>query len=231
MVRTSFEPIYLVASIYRGHGIEKFIRGELKNRFSPYKYFVITDMNDMLLAFAEFKNSVNTEFLNMIVTAKGHKNSGLANFLLKNCNEFFLKNGTEYIELDVFKSNLIAVKWYNKLGFNEIGKQFLFKARVCQKKVNFQENFQILNYPQFSFLFRKFGFSFLELSFQNQVYKIGAIEDYIILRGVVPEELVTMMAYFRTIVKSDEIYFLTQGPRLKNLSYLDTILRLRLNLR
>ena len=53
IVKLSFEISYLIPSIYRGFGIEKFITNELDNPFSSYKYFVISN-GEEIIGYAEF---------------------------------------------------------------------------------------------------------------------------------------------------------------------------------
>src|SRR5665647_738318 len=112
LVRRSFNNDFLIPSIYRSKGIERFIANELENRFSPYKYFVIC-IDNVIVGFVEFKifSNLSMAFLNIICISNEYKNKGVGSTLFEYCRAYFLKNNFKSIQLDVYKTNVQALKW------------------------------------------------------------------------------------------------------------------------
>ncbi|MDI6902698.1 MAG: ribosomal protein S18-alanine N-acetyltransferase [Methanocellales archaeon] len=56
-----------------------------------------------------------------IAVSKKHRRSGVATLLVKELLDAFRRNGVTSVRLEVRKSNLIAQKLYQKLGFEMVG--------------------------------------------------------------------------------------------------------------
>ena len=189
LVRESFNELYLISSIYRCFGIESFISTEIKNQFSPYRYFV-AEIDEKIVGFAEYKLFFDTSvaFLNMIAVDHNLKGRGIASSLFYHTKEFFSDQSFECIELDVFSSNSIALNWYISLGFSEKNTKsfYEYKGETVFTKV-LEKKMVILNYPNFRCLYKEFGFSFLQILSEEQNVNIGIIDDTGIFRETLPE--------------------------------------------
>ncbi|MBN1970508.1 MAG: GNAT family N-acetyltransferase [Candidatus Delongbacteria bacterium] len=230
LVRNSFESVYLIPSIYRASGIEDFILLELENQYSPYEYYVVAAQENFLYTFAEFKNVGNTAFLNIIVTSKDHKKAGFGNLLFESCRDGFLAKGINTIDLDVFASNTIAVGWYEKLDFEVVDKQYLYKAKSPYCPSFQQGSLQLLNYPQFSMLKKLLGFSFLEFIYQKEYFKVGVIGNIFIVRSTYSKKLVSVLLQICRYLQIEDIYFLVNDENIPGLAIVDSILRMRFEL-
>lgn len=226
LVRNSFNPIYLIPSIYRAHGIAAFIRLELENQYSPYEYYIVSGSNNSINAFAEFKILDNIAFLNIIATSIDQKKAGVANLLFEHCRKGFVERAIRTIELDVFGSNTVACGWYEKLGFKEIGKQYLYMHKCNLDAYIVQEDFRLLNYSQFSTLSELFGFSFLEFNLQKEYYKIGVIGNLFIVRCPYSEKLLVTLLCICHYLPIEGIYFLVKDANISGLTMVDSISKL-----
>ena len=205
LVRTSFNDLYLTASIYKCFGIEKFICNEIENEYSPYKYF-IAEIDNYIVGFVEFKMFYDSSvaFLNMIATDNTFKGKGVAGKFFKYTKEHFFDLGFKNIQLDVFSSNTVALNWYTSMGFEqEETKNFYKYSKTDLLNEQFGEGLVITNYSNFKCLYDHFGFSFLQLTFNKQNLNIGIINDNAILRDILPDSECYASIY--TVLKQKNI--------------------------
>ncbi len=229
IVRSSFNPKYLYASIYRGHGIVSHIQNELENSFSPYYYMGLYE-NNILVGFVEYKlfKEDNLSFLNMIAIRNDYKSLGIGTILFEKTRKFFADKGFGFIGLDVFASNTTALNWYSKLGF-KIENTTPF-SKVTIKESNNSIDFEILNYPQFKVVNKFYGFYFIELQYGNHKESVRYIDSDLIIRGSKNKELETIIIHLKKIVPIKNVYFIGDNCPFSNSELKDKILRMKLKL-
>ena len=187
LVRDSFNNNYIIPSIYRGKGISKFIKSELENKFSIYKYFVLY-ANNKVAAYVEYKifKKQNMAFLNIVAVSADYKNQKFGSKILEYSICFFQKQGFQSIELDVYATNLIAINWYEKYGFERLRSKSFYKVAI-NKRVQNVNDIYIKNFPHYKEIKNILGFYFLETIIENRDFMFGIIEDDLIIRGIYDE--------------------------------------------
>ncbi|OJX49483.1 MAG: hypothetical protein BGO88_14675 [Flavobacterium sp. 38-13] len=232
LVRTSFNQNYLIPSIYRGKGIEKFVLQELDNPFSPYRYFVLMD-EDEIAGYAEYKifESASMAFLNMISVNNKYKNKGIGRKLFDYTRVFFLEMGLKAIQLDVYETNSIALSWYSGLGFRQSNAVSFFKIKLKQEVNEIQHKLYIQNYPQYKELQNTFGFYFLDLTLAGESIRLGVIEQDLIIRGSYTQALEERLTHFSKILGFENVYFIGTGIQSGTGEFVDKIIRMELNIK
>lgn len=105
------------------------------------KKYIVAKFADEIVGFAGVMiNFTDLEIMN-IVTKKSKRKMGIGSLLLKNIIEKFSKGDIENIFLEVNENNIIAIKLYEKMGFENIGKRKKYYngndgAIIMSKKVN-----------------------------------------------------------------------------------------------
>lgn len=232
LVRTSFDENYLIPSIYRGRGIEKFLLHELDNPFSPYRYFVLCDDNE-IAGYAEYKifESSSLAFLNIISVNNKYKNKGIGRKLFDYTKVFFLEEGFKAIQLDVYETNTIALNWYSCFGFKQLSAVSFSKILLKQNANEKQSKVYIQNYPQYKELQKTLGFYFLDLTLKNENIRIGVIEQDLIVRGNYSQELKEHMAHFSETLAFENVYFLGTDCQPEECEFIDKVIRMELNMK
>lgn len=231
LVRTSFNDLYLTASIYKCSGIEKFICDEIGNEYSPYKYFV-AEINNYIVGFVEFKMFYDSSvaFLNMIAIDNTFKGKGIAHKFFKYTKKIFFDLGFKSVQLDVFSSNTVALNWYLSLGFKqEEAKNFYKYSKTDVPNQQFNQNLVITNYSNFKCLYDHFGFSFLQLTLNKQSLSIGVINNNGILRDTLPESEYYAKIY--SVLKQKNInnlYYISKDNIDDDFTKIDEINRMKL---
>jgi ribosomal protein S18 acetylase RimI-like enzyme len=227
LVTTSFNPDYLIPSIYRTKGIKSFINSEIKNPYSPFEYYVLSNRKKELLAFAEFKIFNTKAFLNIIATSLTYKNKGFSTILFNKCFQDLSIRGYSTVELDVFRSNSVAINWYSNLGFEETESYQMFIGDLSHSK-NDLDFIQIANYPQFCLLFNKLGFAYLEINLNNESVKIGVIKEAFIVRNIYSEELMNLLNIISDKLGIKYVYFILKKDNYPKIKKIDTIVRMKI---
>lgn len=231
LVRSSFDDLYLTASIYKCFGIEKFICDEIENEYSPYRYFV-AEIDNTIVGFVEFKMFYDSSvaFLNMITTDNNFKGKGIANKFFKYTKEYFFDIGFKSIQLDVFSSNTVALNWYISMGFEqEEAKGFYKYCKTDLLDQHTKQDMIITNYSNFKCLYSHFGFSFLQLTLNKQSLNIGVINGNGILRETLPESEYYTRIY--TVLKQKNInnlYYIGKDNINDDFTKIDEINRMKL---
>lgn len=120
-----------------------------------YVFGVFSDSEiNGFLHFRKYGSSLflNNIFLNEKIRGKG-TGTAVLNFILN--MPFIIKEGFNFLELDVLESNVIAKKWYNKIGLVEIFRDIWYdvESNNCNNDLNLnfkidvdQNNFKSLIY-------------------------------------------------------------------------------------
>lgn len=231
LVTSSFEKEFLIPSIYRGKGIEKFITKELDNIFSPYRYFVLLNENEVAgyLEYKIFQNS-KVAFLNIIAVSNAYKQKGIGKKLLEFSMSFFAERQFSFIQLDVYKTNTVALNWYLSFGFEHKNSNSFFKIKLNNNKAE-HNSILIQNYPQFKELHEEFGFSLLDISLGTDSFKIGTIEKDLILRNTYSQTLLDELPNFMEMMHFHNLYFVGNNCEAKESKLINEILRMELNIK
>ena len=229
IVRASFDSKYIIPSIYRGHGIEQFILFEMKNPFTQYKFFVLCE-GSTIAGYSEYKvfENISTSFLNIIAVANDYKSKGIGKMLLNLSSSFFYEIGIKKIALDVYESNFIALKWYEKIGFKNVSITPFYKIDV--DKDNTCDNFKgkIQNYSQFNAMMDFFGFYFLDIFFDNQNIKIGTINKSFIIRNSFSDAFKKQLPHLLNLLNFENAYYIGNESNQTSLKLIDRIIRMEL---
>lgn len=231
LVRSSFEKKYLIPSIYRGKGIEKFISNEIDNPFSPYKYFVFWDENT-IAGYAEYKifESTLTAFLNIISVSNDYKSKGIGRKIYEYSKNFFVKKNFTLIALDVYQSNKIALDWYTNFGFKQTSSNSFYEIKLKQNDQDDSKIF-IQNFPQYKELQNSYGFYFLDVVVKGENHRIGTIGEDLIVRGNYSKFLEEQLPILSTKFQCKNIYFVGSESQFEGFEFVDKILRMELNIK
>lgn len=230
LVSSSFEKEYLIPSIYRGNGIEKFISKELDNKFSPYRYFVLLYENEVAgyLEYKIFQNST-VAFLNVIAVSNVYKQKGIGKRLLEFSMSFFAERKFNSIQLDVYKTNTVALNWYLSFGFEQKNSNLFLKIEIDKNKPK-HNSILVQNYPQFKELHEEFGFSLVDITLGTDSFRIGTIEKDLILRNSYSKTLLEELPNFMEMMHLENLYFVGNNCEEKECKLINEILRLELNI-
>lgn len=230
IVRDSFDKKYLIPSIYRGKDISKFIKNELYNKFSPYRYFVFK-LDGEVAGYTEFKIFENTDtaFLNIICVSNDFKNKGIANEIFDFTKSFFIQAGFKSIALDVYESNHLALNWYKKCGFHQTGFNFFHKININREIKNL-EKLYVQNFSQQKELQEVFGFYFLDVVIKDENFKLGTIGNDLIIRGLYSDLLKNNIASLLNNYQIEAVYYIGNNETSSEFEFIDRILRLELNI-
>lgn len=231
LVRSSFEKKYLIPSIYRGKGIDKFISNEIDNPFSPYKYFVLWDENT-IAGYAEYKifESTSTAFLNIISVSNDYKNKGIGRKIYEYSKNFFIEKGFASIALDVYESNKIALDWYINFGFKQISSNSFYEIKLKDTDQDDSKIF-IQNFPQYKELQNSYGFYFLDVVIENENHRLGTIDEDLIVRGNYSSFLEKQLPILSKKFQFKKIYFVGSESQSEGFEFVDKILRMELNIK
>ncbi|MBW8360006.1 MAG: GNAT family N-acetyltransferase [Weeksellaceae bacterium] len=229
IVKNSFEPTYLIPSVYRGDGIAEFITAELQNPYSVYRYFVLYE-DEVLAGYAEFKifQNISTAFLNIIAVSSDHKNKGIGNKLYQYTKNLFESLGFESIALDVYESNTIALNWYNGFGFKKIDTTPFHEVNP-KNLTDSKSSIGIQNYPQYRVVQQQYGFYFLDINIDGEPFRLGTIGNDAIVRGEYSDHLSRSLLQIRTRLHLDKIYYIGKGIH-PDYVLIDSINRMELKL-
>ncbi|SED67595.1 Acetyltransferase (GNAT) family protein [Tenacibaculum sp. MAR_2010_89] len=230
LVRTSFKKSYIIPSIYRGEGINKFILNELENEFSPYKYFVLY-INNKVVAYTEYKmfKKQNMAFLNIISVSNEYKNQRIGSRIFEYSKKYFQKKRFQSIELDVYSTNLLAVDWYSKYGFKKLNFKIFYELELNRSSEN-KNSIYIKNFPQYKEMKKIFGFYFIDISIQDKDIKIGVIENDLFIRGNYDESVNSHLIYISKALEIRKIYYIGNEYQFSELKFIDQIERMGLNI-
>lgn len=232
IIRESFQSQHLVPSIYRGKGIERFILNELDNAFSPYRYFVAYN-SSQIVGCAEFKVISGSDifFLNQIAAKKEFKGRGIGKAIMNFTINFYAGLGYKNLQLDVYQDNNVALDWYSEMGFKQLDHKLLCEIKTSI--LNFKEkNIYIQNFPQYKVIKDKYGFNYLDVMIDNELMRIGVIEDDLIFRGEYSDSIKIVAKQLYDKLHFENIFFIGKDKMRNNeeLILLNKIIRMELKI-
>ena len=85
------------------------------------KYIVAKTKDNIIVAFAGIKIILDTAEIMNIVTKKSMRNLGIGSYMLENLISICKKNNIKLLNLEVKNTNSIAINFYKKYNFKEVG--------------------------------------------------------------------------------------------------------------
>jgi ribosomal protein S18 acetylase RimI-like enzyme len=132
---------------------------------SKSDYIMISLVNENFAGFIHLKSYEDTVFLNNICLIDSYKGKGIGKKLLYKSLSILEPSNFRFLTLDVFKSNELALSWYNKIGLKKV-------KETKWKKILLKNSKQIIkDLNKISYKFDTNGF--YSLYFENA--KIGTI--------------------------------------------------------
>ncbi len=111
-------------------------RGKLAEKFSKYARVISIKANGQIMGFAGFycnDDKDKNAYLSLIAVDPKYRKRGIGKSLLEEVVEQSKSAGMERLVLEVRKSNMVAIKFYEKLGFvyiHKICKNTFFLSKV-----------------------------------------------------------------------------------------------------
>lgn len=124
--------------IYFDTNFKFYFRNVICNISTDYIYIIKID--NVLNGFIHFKIFENTIFLNNICLSKFCQGKGIGTFFLYNSIKLTFNENLINFELDVFVSNIKALKWYKKLGLRTVKKTIWMKISKKNHQLDFENS-------------------------------------------------------------------------------------------
>lgn len=153
--------------IYGCDGINNFIEDNFDNETYAY---VVAELTDKIIGAVEYRIGENEIILNYIVLDESLRGKKLSNLIFE--SSLTLLPAKNKIILDVFTSNSIALKWYEKIGFTATG-----IVEWNEIKLNPADNniscFRALNESENIEKFNRYGFSMFQFTDGENNFEAG----------------------------------------------------------
>jgi len=103
----------------------RFFEGELscQNACSYVVKSAQADKDDQIVAYAFLRRVVDELHVLKIAVAPAQRGHGIAIWFLNHCFTMGAQQGANSVYLEVRRSNIAAIKLYEKLGFREVGRR------------------------------------------------------------------------------------------------------------
>jgi len=172
LVLKSFGPELTDRLIYGCSGFPSYMRDQIEvpGARADIKYLVAL-ADGHLAGFAEILCRPPHLFLNYICADKERNIKGLGSSLLKQSLRMLGAEDYRSMILDVFADNALAVRWYDKLGFIETGRNRWWDIPL--EEGNGQG--YLSQFPQARLCQERFGFARFQVLTAKQVYEVGML--------------------------------------------------------
>ncbi|MBN8209772.1 GNAT family N-acetyltransferase [Bacillus sp. NTK071] len=162
-------------TIYSSPNYRLFVKNAMKNH-SDARFFGAY-MEGHFLGFAEWRTQKEQLFLNNIAINKEQRGLGVATLLYEHGRSTLKTPSMNSIALDVFKDNIGARSWYEKMGYDVHDVTYWHVAQQRAKPVSEKVTYQVMNREQADEHHQKYGFSMLTIETKQGQYSIGRITD------------------------------------------------------
>lgn len=144
-----------------------------------YKIWRVLEVENILSGFYCLNINEDNLFLNYIGVDSNKRKMGLGNYQLNDMFNFALINKKKKINLEVFKSNIIALNWYKKNGFVLKMSRYVYLLKNMYKKKNGNISLCINLEKLRESLFeeQKVGCARISLSYLGENIEIGLLGD------------------------------------------------------
>lgn len=161
--------------IYGQKGIYKYIEDRILNINLNTIYKVVEKDREIVgaMELRIFKNEVL--FLNYIAVRNDIRNCGIGKFMIRKLIlESNMIKPYKYIELDVFKDNRKAYKWYTEMGLKRYKASNWINIKYNSNRIykNVIDKYEILTDSYY-----KNGFDIVQVTLCNKEYNVGVMGD------------------------------------------------------
>lgn len=152
------------ASIY----LNTLIACKLNTEYIMFVY----ETKDEVIGYIEYRILENKAHINYIFIDANYTKQKVGTELLIQTIKL-LPSNIKYIELNVFEDNNIALKWYQKIGFEKTNEIIIIEKHIPQNYSQPKENQPIiLNYPQYINNYNSYGFSEMKIKINSEIFNI-----------------------------------------------------------
>jgi len=121
---------YLLYSIYRAPQSVDYVKQLIAAGTPAGQVFLVAFRGPTLQGYVQANRAGDALFLSYIGVAPDAQHLGLGNLLHERYREAAVTMGCSHLELDVFESNPEVVRWYERLGYQQIGCRHLARVRL-----------------------------------------------------------------------------------------------------
>ncbi|WP_312381565.1 GNAT family N-acetyltransferase [Stutzerimonas balearica] len=174
---SSFDTQYIKKMIYGCFGMHRYLEMCLSQEDETSETVIyVCEIDGELCGFVHLKREAfsGTLYLNYICVDSSFRGKNIASTLLL----FALlqeSSGFEQIALDVFSTNMFALRWYEKLGFCEVKKKYWL---ICDIEDAGSGYGYISGFAHAKLSQDVFGFSQFGLGTKSGVYNIGMLDNF-----------------------------------------------------
>ncbi len=111
---------------------------ELSNKFAR---FFIALLNGEVVGYIGSHNVLGEVYITNVAVFPQYRNKGIGEKLIKKLVEAVESEKADFITLEVRKSNISAIKLYEKCGFCAVGERKSFYEKPCEDAVLMTKNF------------------------------------------------------------------------------------------
>jgi ribosomal protein S18 acetylase RimI-like enzyme len=176
LTEAGFRKELLNAMIYGCNGVTGFLERQISIPLEiADTVYIIAESDDVVVGFVEFRIYSDSVFLNYIGTSPQARHKGLATKLLGQGLLMVRTKHHKRMSLDVFRDNIVAQSWYEKLGFTAEYNAGWYK--LAQEEIDDSNNLQgrVSGYSQSNLCYDEFGFSQFNITTAKGSYSVGML--------------------------------------------------------
>ncbi len=113
----------------------------LEETENPTAVFLVAKDNDKTVGYIGANNILGDVFVTNIAVTKSFRRMGVASLLLNTLIEKCREEKAQYLTLEVRKSNISAIKLYEKFGFSKAGERRDFYSNPTENALLYTLNF------------------------------------------------------------------------------------------
>jgi len=113
----------------------------LEETENPTALFLVAKDNDKTVGYIGANNILGEVFITNIAVTKSFRRMGIASLLLNTLIEKCREENAQYLTLEVRKSNISAIKLYEKIGFSKAGERRDFYSNPTENALLYTLNF------------------------------------------------------------------------------------------
>ena len=113
----------------------------LEETENPTAVFLVAKENEKTVGYIGANNILGEVFITNIAVTKPFRRMGVASLLLKTLIEKCREEKAQYLTLEVRKSNISAIKLYEKFSFSKVGERRDFYSNPTEDALLYTLNF------------------------------------------------------------------------------------------
>ena len=176
LTKAGFTKELLSAMIYGCSGIDDFLKSQISIPLGiADTVYIVAESDGVVVGFVEFRIYVESIFLNYIGISPLIRQQGLASKLLRQAVLLVRNKHHKIMSLDVFSDNIVAKKWYEKLGFTAEFNTGWYKISQAINGDKDVEQAKVSGFTQARLCYKKFGFSQFTITTNSGSYAVGML--------------------------------------------------------